>query len=324
MKEAILQLLKNYRPGFISGQEICKEMGVTRAAIWKHVQNLREEGYEIEARSRLGYSLTRVPDRLNPSEISDGLNTRFIGRKIFYRDTVKTTNDLAKELALGGAPDGAVVLAEEQNGGKGRLGRHWHSPKYKGIYFTTLLRPPVSLAEVSQLTMVSAVAFAAALRRRTGAAVGIKWPNDLLLNGRKICGILTEMSAEVDHIEYLVVGAGLNVNHTESDFPPELLEVATSLRMETGVVQTRAELLQGMLEEFEKCYTIWLEQGFAPVLAQWRELSVSLNCPVRVFTFKETWEGWAQDVDESGALIVSLPDGTTRNFISGEVSLRKM
>ena len=322
MKDAVLQLLKKSRPGFISGEDICRELSVTRAAIWKHIQSLREEGYEIDARPRLGYSLIGIPDRLNAEEITDGLNSRFLGRKIYYYDIAKTTNDLAKELAGQGAPNGAIVLAEEQNSGRGRLGRYWHSPKHKGIYFSTILHPPVSLAEASQVTMVSAVALALAIRRVTGVPAGIKWPNDLLVGGRKLCGILTEMSAEMDRIEYLVVGAGLNVNHTGEDFTPDILDTATSLRLESGSEQSRVALIQAMLEEFEKWYLIWLEQGFATVLTKWKELSVSLHCPVRVFTIKESWEGWAQDVDESGALILRLPDGTLRSFISGEVSLR--
>ncbi|MCL2766235.1 MAG: biotin--[acetyl-CoA-carboxylase] ligase [Peptococcaceae bacterium] len=322
MKDAILQLLKKSRPDFVSGEEICKKLNVTRTAVWKHVKSLREEGYEIDARPRLGYTLTQIPDLINAEELTDGLNSRFIGRKIYYYNVAKTTNDLAKDLAGQGAPNGAIVLAEEQNSGKGRLGRYWHSPKYKGIYYSTILHPPVSLAEASQLTMVSAVALTLAIRRQTGVPVGIKWPNDLLVNGRKLCGILTEMSAEVDRIEHLVVGAGLNVNHTETDFPPELLDIATSLRIESGIIHSRVTLLQAMLEEFENWYTVWLEQGFATVLAKWKELSVSLNRPVRLITIKESWEGWANDVDESGALILRLPDGTQRSFISGEVSLR--
>jgi BirA family biotin operon repressor/biotin-[acetyl-CoA-carboxylase] ligase len=322
VKEAILQLLKNGQGSYVSGGEICKSLKVTRTAIWKHVQTLRDEGYVIEARPRLGYLLSQMPDRLYPQEVADGIKSNFVGRQVYYYDVIETSNDTAKELAGEKAPNGAVVIAEEQGGGKGRLGRSWYSPKYTGIYFSIILHPTVSPSEASQLTMVAAVAYAQAVRRVTGVQAGIKWPNDLLVNGRKICGILTEMSADMDQIEYLVVGAGLNVNHTKEDFPPDLQETATSLHIETGQTYSRKDLMQAMLEDLEEWYTVWLEQGFPAVLGKWRELSVSINCPVRVLTLKDTWDGWSKDVDESGALLVEKADGTVHRLISGEVSLR--
>ena len=170
--------------------------------------------------------------------------------------------------------------------------------------------------------MVTAVALTQAVRQSTGVPVGIKWPNDLLVHGRKICGILTEMATEMDRVAYVVVGSGLNVNHAPEDFSREIKDTATSLRIESGSVWSRASLLQRMLEEYETWYQTWLEQGFAPVLAKWKELSVSLNCPVRLDTINNSWEGWAQDVDETGALLLRLPDGAIQRFIYGEVSLR--
>lgn len=322
MKRAILQLLKEARPDFVSGEDICKKLTVTRSAIWKQVQALRDDGYVIEARPRAGYNLVGVPDKLYPDEIRDGLRSESFGRQVYYYDKVTSTNDIAKEWTRQGAPDGSIVVAEEQSGGRGRLGRVWHSPPGKGIFFSVILYPPVQPAIVSQITMVTAVALALAVRTHSGVPAGIKWPNDLLVDGRKLCGILTEMSAEVDRIEYLVVGAGLNVNLTRDEFPADIRELATSLLLETGHSLPRASLLRAMLEEYEKWYQLWLTQGFVPVLEQWKALSVSLRRMVQVHTLNDTWEGWVEDVDESGALLLRLEDGSLQRLVAGEVSLR--
>lgn len=322
MKDAVLRLLKERRPEYVSGEEICKSLDVTRTAVWKHVQNLREDGYDIEARPRAGYSLVGIPDRLYAGEIQDGLKSKFFGRQVYYRESVASTNDLAQELARAGAANGSIVVAEEQTGGKGRLGRQWYSPKYKNIIFSVILYPPVNPAAASQVTMVTAVALALAVRKKTGVPACIKWPNDLLVGKRKVCGILTEMVAQLDRIDYLVVGAGLNVNQELAEFPRELHDLATSLKAETGSKIDRAGLLRAMLEEYEHWYELWLTQGFAVVLAKWKELSLSLQCPVRINTLNNSWDGWAEDIDEDGALLLRLPDGRMQRLIAGDVSLR--
>lgn len=322
MKEAILRLLKEARPDYLSGEEICKSLDVSRTAVWKHIQALREEGYEIEARPKAGYLLTGVPDRLFPEEIRHGLAAQLFGREIFYRDSVPSTNDLAKEMARRGAGEGAVVVAEEQTAGKGRLGRGWHTPRYKGLCFSLILYPPVVPSEAAQVTMLAAVAVASAIRDVAGVPAGIKWPNDILVNSKKICGILTELSAEMDKINYLVTGIGINVNQDPDDFPGELRSVATSVKIEAGRAMPRLKLLQACLVEFEKWYAVWLGQGFSPVLARWKEMSVSLHCPVRISTLKECWDGWAEDVDQDGALLLRLSDGSLKRLVSGEVTLR--
>lgn len=322
LKESILRLLKDSRPAFISGEEICRTLNVTRTAVWKHIQTLREEGYVIEARPRSGYRLTAIPDRLYPVEILDGLNTRVLGREIDYYEEVGSTNDVAREWAAKGAGEGLLVVAEEQTGGKGRLGRKWHSPRCKGIIFTLLLYPPVNPSRVSQVTMLAAVAVASAIRRETGVGAGIKWPNDLLVEGRKVCGILAELSAEIDRVGHLVVGIGINANQDMGDFPEDVRDMATSLKLESGEKVSRVRLLQACLESFEHWYGLWLEQGFEPIRAAWKEMSVSLNCPVHIQSLDQSWDGWAEDVDNDGALLLRLPDGNLQRFVSGEVSLR--
>lgn len=324
MKQDILRLLKENSPEFVSGEDICKKLNVTRTAVWKHIQSLREDGYDVEARPRAGYRLVSVPDRLYPLEIVDGLKTRFIGRKIFYADSLSSTNTVAKELVRSEYGEGSMVVAEMQTGGKGRLGRGWSSPKYKGIWFSLILFPRVNPSEASQITMLTAVAVATAIRFETGLDAGIKWPNDLLLYGKKICGILVELSAEMERINHLVIGTGINANQDREDFPEEFVDKATSLKLESGHTISRVKLLQACLLEFERWYTLWLGSGFSPVLAKWKELTVTLNCPVRLTTANKTWEGWAEDVDDDGALMLRLPDGELKKFVSGDVSLRKI
>ena len=322
MKEIILRLLKERSPEYISGEEICRVLNVSRTAVWKHIQALREKGYDIEARSRAGYLLTGIPDRLFPEEIGDGLSTSFLGRNVCYFESVSSTNNIAKELAAQGVAEGTLVVAEEQTGGKGRLGRQWCSTKYKGSFFSFILYPPFAPPEANIVTLISAVALATAINNVTGVVAGIKWPNDLLLNGKKICGILTELSAEMERINYMVVGVGVNVNQEESDFPEEVRASATSLKIQTGMKTSRVKLVQVFLKEFEKWYDITLKQGFTPVLARWKEMAVSLNCPVRIQMPNSSWEGWAEDIDKDGALLLRLPGGELKRVISGEVSLR--
>lgn len=323
MKDAVLDLLKKNRGTYISGEEICKSLQVTRTAIWKHIQSLREEGYEIEARSRFGYQLTHIPDRLYPAEIKEGLSTRIMGRnKIFYYPTLSSTTEPAREEAQKGCEEGTLVVAEEQTGGRGRLGRVWYSPPHRGILFSLILRPRVNPAEVSRVTMIASVAFAKAINKETGAEAAIKWPNDLLVQRKKVCGILADLNAEMDRVNYLILSAGINANHEPEYFPAELKDTASSLKIETGRKVDRVRLMRSCLESFEYWYTLWLEQGFGPVLSAWKEMSVSLNCPVTIHTLNKSWEGWAHDVDGEGALLLRLPNGEMQRLVSGEVSLR--
>jgi len=322
LKDAVLRILKQSRPKYLSGEEICKILRVTRTAVWKQIQSLRQEGYEIDARPRAGYLLLAAPDKLYPEEIGDNLATRFIGREIYYCESVPSTNDLAKELAQKGVPEGTLVVVEEQTGGRGRLGRVWHSPSGEGLWFSLVFRPPVTPARAFQMTILAAVALAEAIRIETGLPAGIKWPNDLLVDGKKLCGILTEMSAEMERVNHMVLGVGINVNQDEGDFPVEVRQTATSLLLQGGGPLSRVNLLRNILASLERWYDRWIEEGFQPVLARWKDFTVTLGRPVRIHSMSESWEGWAEDVDDEGALILRLPDGSHRRVISGEVSLR--
>ncbi len=322
-KADILNLLKKHSPEFLSGQEICNIMGVSRTAVWKHIKSLREEGYSIEAAPRSGYRLLGSPDYLYPQEIRHGLATKNIGKKIYYFKKTVSTNQEARKLASKGAPHGTLVVAEEQWEGKGRLGRGWFSPEKAGIWCTLVLRPEISPGEAPPVTMLAAVAVAVSVEKVTGIRLGIKWPNDLLYEGKKTCGILTEMSAEMDKVNYLLVGTGINVNLNLEDFPAELRDIATSLSIIKKAGISRQELIKQYLWEFEYYYNKWLDFGFEHILEEWKKRCVSLNRPVLVSTSKEAWEGWAEDVDSEGALILRLKDGSLKCFISGEVTLRE-
>jgi BirA family biotin operon repressor/biotin-[acetyl-CoA-carboxylase] ligase len=322
LKERVLELLKNGYPDFVSGEAICRSLGISRTAVWKHIQALRGAGYDIEAVPHAGYRLVSVPDRLYPAEITRGLATAFLGHKIYHYDRVESTNRTARELASRGVPAGTLVVAEEQTGGRGRMGRGWFSPHGLGIWCSVILRPAVNPMDAPPLTMLAAVAVARVLRRVTGVEAGIKWPNDLLVGEKKICGILTELSAEMERVNYLITGMGINVNIDRHQFPPELRETATSVLAETGRRVSRVALLQDLLAELEYWYTLWEREGFAPVLARWKEMSVTLHRPVKVFTWKESWEGWAEDVAADGSLLLRLPGGECKRVVSGEVSLR--
>jgi len=263
-----------------------------------------------------------VPDRLYPEEIKFALGTTIVGREIVYYDTVTSTNVVAKKLAIEGYPEGTVIVAEEQTGGRGRMGRAWFSPWGKNVMFSLVLNPRVDLTQLPQLTMLAAVAVAGAIHAATGVKAGIKWPNDLMLDGKKVCGILTEMSAEMDQVNYLVVGVGLNVNVDENEFPPEVKEIATSLKIMAGDKINRAELLREILRHMDRYYLIWQQQGFTPVLKEWKENSVNLGQRAKVIFSGEVWEGICEDVDFDGALLLRLPGGSIKRFVAGEVSLR--
>ncbi len=319
MRKDILEYLQNSNE-FVSGQEISDALGVSRTAVWKHINVLKKQGYEIESSTRKGYRLVMAPDLLTPEEIRSGLPTEFMGRHIVYAEQVDSTNRLAKEKAQDGAPEGTIVIAEEQIGGKGRLTRSWSSPFGKGIWFSVILRPQFLPYEASKLTLMGAVALTKAFHSLGLTECGIKWPNDILVNGRKIVGVLTEMSATMEGIDYIVMGCGINVKQSRREFPKELRKIATSFAAE-NVKVSRKEILQNVLLELEKAYTKVLDEGFAPVLEEWRTLSVTLGMDVKVIAPDRTFYGRAVDIDEDGNLLVDS-DGKREKVVAGDVSIR--
>lgn len=322
MELRVLLLLKEKYPGYVSGEEISRMLGVSRTAVWKHMRRLKEKGYEIESHSKIGYRLVNSPDKLDENELSGLLTGKIIGQSLIYRESVGSTNELAKELALGGAVEGTVVVAEEQTMGKGRRGRTWYSPAGKGLWFTVILRPPISPADAAKLTLVTAVAVTKIIREMTGLPAGIKWPNDVLVSGRKAAGILTEMSAEIETVNHLVIGIGVNFNLDPGAIPSELAEIATSVTRAGVETVSRAALLAGILNNLDDLYQDFLNGNFPHILSAWKEMSVTLNRQVKVESIGMSEEGMAIDIDEDGALLLQIKDGTIKKVLAGDVSLR--
>ena len=314
MKTKILHFLKNTK-GYLSGEEISRDLKISRAGIWKHMQELRKEGYDIVAVPHLGYHLISCPDKLLPSEIQSDLATKNLGKDIKYYDSIASTMDVAFQLGIEGVAEGTVVCAESQSKGKGRLGRSWASPKGKGIYMSVILRPQLASTDAAKLTLLSAVATCEAINNLFDVQAKIKWPNDILVDQKKIAGILTELSAEMDRVRFVVIGIGVNVNASLSQLPHN----ATSLKNETGQKNSRVKLVQEILRSLEKWYGGLSEQGFDRVIARWKELSSTIGRRVRVADLNGDIEGEAIDLDEYGGLIIKSSNGLTVKRMTGDV-----
>jgi BirA family biotin operon repressor/biotin-[acetyl-CoA-carboxylase] ligase len=321
LKEKILRLLKESEGRFISGQSISEKLGVTRTAIWKYINQLRKEGYEIESVSRKGYKLVHTPDLLTYEEINDKLKTKYIGKQIIYFDSVNSTNTKAKEIASD-VEEGTVLIAEEQTKGRGRLGRNWVSPKGKGIWMSIVIKPDLNPIEASKVTQVAAAAVSEGIRN-IGVDNYIKWPNDIIINGKKVCGILTEMSGELNRINYIVVGIGINVNNDIDEFPDELKRKATSLKIESGIKIERKKLVAEILNNFEELYNELVKSNtINKSLKICREYSAVIGREIKIISRSEEFVGKAIDLTEEGELLVKDLKGNVKKIISGEVSVR--
>jgi len=316
MQEKIIHSLKN-NPNYLSGEEISRVLKISRAGIWKHIEELRKQGYDIEAAPKRGYRIRSTPDKLLPWEINFDLGTQAIGQQIIYKDSVSSTMDEAFALGVAGAAHGTVVCAETQTKGRGRMGRQWVSPPGKGIYVSIILRPQVNLSEVAQLTLVSAVALCEALRNVAGVEAAIKWPNDILIDGKKVSGILTELNAEMDRIKFVVVGIGVNVNTLSSQLPPE----GTSLKVEAKKDISRVEVLREILRSLEKWVVIFEAHGFAEVRERWKELSWTLGKRVKFIEPSGEVIGTAIDLAPDGCLLLKKDSGEVIKRISGDAIL---
>ena len=320
MKEEILRLLRS-ADGYISGQELCNRFGVSRTAVWKAINQLKEAGYEIEAQQNKGYRLMAAPDLMTEAEIKSLLNTDWVAKEVLYFDTIDSTNTKAQELAEKGYPSGTLVVADKQESGKGRRGRSWVSPSGTGIFMTLMIKPDINPNNASMLTLVAALAVAKAITSVTGEEAMIKWPNDIVVNGKKVCGILTEMNAQFDYINHIVVGIGINV-HNES-FPEEISQMASSLMIEAGGKRFhRAQIIAETMSYFEQYYDTFLQtQDLSALVREYDELLVNMNKAVRVLDPKEPFDGKAMGITPKGELIVDTWE--SRKLVSsGEVSVR--
>lgn len=303
----------------ISGARIAREIGVSRSTVWRWVERLRQLGVRVKGQRSSGYFLEKVPDILTPDLIRKRLKGNLFGKRVYHFFKTDSSNRVAMDLAYAGEPEGAVILAEEQTAGRGRAGRSWHSERGTGLYFSLLLRPQLSPVQAPLLTMLAGLSAHAAIEAQTGLSAELKWPNDLLLGGKKIGGILTEMHAEPNLVRFVVVGIGLNAN--QEKFPAELSSVATSLRLESGRPQSRLELAVRLLSQFETDYNRFLREGAAFVVERFQAVSSFANGKrVRVETGRTTYQGTTAGLSPEGLLLVKKDDGSTVTVIAGDVT----
>jgi BirA family biotin operon repressor/biotin-[acetyl-CoA-carboxylase] ligase len=316
--DKLIHLLVKNATVVVPGPKVAEEIGVTRSAVWSWVEKLRQMGVDIKGHPAAGYQLGKLPDILAPSLIEPEFSQGHIGHKVVHYLKTGSTNDDAFELASQGAPHGTVVLAEEQTAGRGRFGRAWHSERSSGIYSSILLRPPLPPSAAPALTLMAAVAAHDAVESSTGLNADIRWPNDLLVAGRKLCGILTEMNAEVDCLHAVVIGIGINVNHRQ--LPPELRTIATSVYLETGKLQARLPILISLLKHLETYYQLLLQQGSGAIAERWAAVS-SYACGKRIRVVSGEGEFYAVTLglEPSGALRVRRDDGREESLVAGEI-----
>lgn len=305
---------------YVSGQELCERFGVSRTAIWKIIRGLRAEGYQIEAVPNRGYRLTGTEEVYSAEEIESRIQTKWAGRRLSFYEQTGSTNARAKVEAENGAPHGTLVVADMQTAGRGRRGRSWDSPAGSNVYFTIILKPDFAPEKASMLTLVMAHAAACAIQKETGLACGIKWPNDIVINGRKVCGILTELSAERGYIHYVVIGAGVNVLRQE--FPEEIADKAACLEAECGRKVSRSALLARIMSFFEEDYESFAAAGdLSPLLESYNRMLVNLDREVCVLDPKGEFTGTARGINPAGELLVETGEGIVQVF-AGEVSVR--
>ena len=320
MKSEILRLLKE-NDAYISGQQLCERFHVSRTAVWKVIEQLKKEGYQIEAVRNKGYRLIDSPDVMSRAEIESLMNTTWAGKKVVYYDETDSTNNQAKAYGEKGEAHGTLFVADMQAAGKGRRGRAWVSPAGSSIYMTILLHPDVLPTKAPQLTLVMAMAVAEGIRKVTGLETKIKWPNDIIVHGRKVCGILTEMSTEIDYINYVVIGDGINVN--QETFPEEIRDTATSLKIETGSSVRRSVLIATIMECFEQFYEVFMTtEDLSGLQERYNAMLVNLGREVRVLEPGNEYEAHALGINRTGELIVRTVDGQEKEIYAGEVSVR--
>lgn len=320
----ILSALRQAGAGCVSGADLSQRLGISRAAIWARIEDLRKLGYDISASPHQGYQLLGVPDRLNADDLLALVaGNKVIGRDIRVFEETSSTNDVVEKLARDGVKEGAVVFAEAQSRGRGRLGRRWLSPPRKGLWFSVLLRPELQPQSATQLTVASATALCRAIREQTTLRPEIKWPNDILLGGRKVAGVLTEMGAELDHIKHLTLGIGLDVNLAAQEFPPELRRIATSLRAELGHPVNRIDLAASILRHLDGDYARIRAGQFAAVADEWEAQCGTLGRRVTIQAGARRLTGQVESLDDDGALLLRTEHGHLERIIGGDVTLEK-
>ena len=317
LKDKILKILREEK-GFVSGEAIRQTLKVSRTAVWKQIETLREEGHEIESSPNRGYRMIQEADKLSEPEILKVKGLQDLPLKIKILEETDSTNRVATDLALEGAPEGTIVLAERQSAGRGRLGRVWESPSHKNLYLSVVLKPPIPPAATLPITLVAGIACYEALKPELSEALNLKWPNDLWVQGKKIGGILTDMEAEQDQVRFIILGIGVNVNAESGDFSKELQPLATSLRMETGRTSSRSQIAGRVLERLFHHYRRFVKEGFSALKETWETYARMKGRAVRVEEGDRTFEGTVNGLNPDGFLLVKTPAGTER-VVAGDV-----
>ncbi|WP_153732238.1 biotin--[acetyl-CoA-carboxylase] ligase [Sporosarcina obsidiansis] len=322
VKNELLKKLFAAKGEPVSGQDMADEFGLSRTAIWKYIKELEEEGYKIGSLRKKGYYLIEIPDLVNQANIKKHLQTAEYGHTIHYFKTCPTTQTIAHEEAQNGAADGTLIIAEEQTAGKGRLARPWTSNEGRGIWMSLIIRPELAPQQAPQLTLVTAVAIVRAIEEVADIQPVIKWPNDILINGKKVTGILTELQADPDRVKAIILGIGLNANQELADFPEELQTIATSLRIEKGEKVDRALLVAKILEYVEQYTALYVEKGFAPIKLLWESYASITGKRIRANMVNESVEGIALGISAEGLLELQLEDGTVRGIYSADIEIK--
>lgn len=323
IKEKILSQLISAKGKPISGQMLADELNISRTMIWKHLKSIEEDGYVIEAIKKKGYLLQSIPDIVSPERITPNLETKHLGRNIIYFPVCDSTQTVAVEKAREDAPHGTVIITEKQTAGRGRLDRAWDSSANKGIWMSVIIRPEITPQYAAQFTLVSAVAITRAIEDVTNCSPKIKWPNDLLINGRKVTGILTELQAEMDRVQSIIIGIGVNVNQDTETFDESVQSIATSLKMELGKEVDRAELVAKILFYLEKYADMYVEHGFEPIKLIWESYNCTIGQRIRANLLRESLEGVAIGITNDGVLQLQLDNGEIRGIYSADIHLMR-
>lgn len=317
LNDKILLFFKKHKDGYLSGEELSEALGISRTAVWKHIEKLRDEGYEIIASPHLGYRLLSVPDRLTEIELKWKLGADTIGRKIYSYQEIASTNDAARDLAVSGEKEGSVVIAEYQTRGRGRLGRKWVSPRGKGVYLSIVLRPDILPRRLSAVTLFTALSVAKTIREFADLPALIKWPNDILVNKNKVCGILTELNGEADKVNFVIVGIGVNVNTSKELLP----KGAASLSSEKGKGISRIEFAKALLKGLDSYYRLFTNGKLKEIIEEYKSLSAVLDRRVEINYHNRLISGQAVDVDDEGALILRMDSGFNERILAGDVTM---
>ncbi|MCA1054615.1 biotin--[acetyl-CoA-carboxylase] ligase [Rossellomorea aquimaris] len=321
IRKKLIEAFSESHGEFLSGQALAEIAGCSRTAIWKHIEELRKEGFVLEAVRKKGYRIVHTPDSVTENKIRLGLQTSTLGQVIHYEKSVPSTQKIAHDLAGDGAAEGTLVIADEQTAGRGRLMREWHSSSGNGIWMSLILKPNLPPQKAPQFTLITAVAVVQAIEEVSSLEPEIKWPNDILINGKKVTGILTELQAESDRINSIIIGIGMNVNHTIEHFPDAIQSIATSLSIEEGKPLSRAVIVQKVLERMESLYGLYMKEGFTPIKLLWESYAVSIGKRIRARTINGTIEGTALGITEEGVLKIEDMAGVVHQIYSADIEV---